>query len=225
MTGLRRCFLLAAVVAAVAATASSAAAGTITVHGTGIVETTPTTADFTFGVSALGSTATAALSANARKMNQVIDAVKGRGVAAADIQTAQISLQPNENSSGDKILNYTVTNSVTVHVRSIANAGPVVDAAVHAGSNEIDGPSLAASDQLILSRQALKAAMADARARAQAIASAAGVKLGAVRSVSDQTASTTPLPFANAAASPASTPVSAGTVSIESDVTVTYAIA
>ena len=169
MRGLRTCVLLAVVLAATAATAAVAAAGTITVHGTGIVETTPTTADFTFGVSAMGSTATAALSANAAKMNKVIGAIKGRGVAAADIQTAQISLQPNENSSGDKILNYTVTNSVTAHVRSIANAGPVVDAAVNAGANEIDGPSLAANDQLLLSRRALKAAMADAHARAQGL--------------------------------------------------------
>jgi uncharacterized protein YggE len=225
MTTLRWCVSLAALAAAIALPVSSAAApGTITVHGTGIVETTPTTADFTFGVSANGSTATAALSANAAKMNKVIDAVKNRGVAAADIQTAQISLSPNRNQAGDKILNYTATNSVTVHVRSINNAGPVVDAAVHAGTNEIDGPSLAASDQLVLSRRALKAAVVDARARAKAIASAAGVKLGAVRSISEQTASS-PLPFAGVAANAASTPVSAGTVSIEADVTVTFAIA
>ena len=225
MTGIRWFVSLAALLAAIAAPASGAATSrTITVHGTGIVETTPTTADFTFGVAANGSTATAALSANAARMNGVIAAIRKRGVADADIQTAQISLSPNRNQAGDKILNYTATNSVTVHVRSIGNAGPVVDAAVHAGTNEIDGPSLAASDQLLLSRRALKAAYADARGRAQALASAAGVKLGAVRSVSEESA-TSPQPFAGVAAKVASTPVSAGTVSIEADVTVTFAIA
>jgi uncharacterized protein YggE len=207
----------------VAPAAHAAGSRTITTHGTGIVYTTPTTADFTFGVAANGSTATAAMAANAARMNQVIAAVEKRGIAAADVQTAEISLQPNRNPSGSKILNYTASNSVTVHVRRLSNAGPVVDAAVKAGTNEIDGPSLSAADQLVLSRAALKAAYADAKARAQAIASAAGVKLGEVRSVSEQSTST-PLPFAGAAANAASTPVSPGTVSVEADVTVTFAI-
>ena len=224
MSRFRWCFVLAAALAAVAAPLATAAAPrTITVHGTGIVETTPTTADFTFGVSADGSSATAALSANAAKMNQVIGAIKNRGVAAADIQTAQISLSPNRNQAGNRILNYTATNSVTVHIRSIGNAGPVVDAAVQAGTNQIDGPTLAAADQLLLSRRALKAAYADARGRAGALASAAGVKLGATLTVSEESASS-PLPFAGVAAKAASTPVSAGTISVEADVTVTFAI-
>jgi uncharacterized protein YggE len=218
-------FPLVAIVAALAAPASQAASPrTITVHGTGIVQTTPTTAEFTFGVAANGSNATSALSANAGKMNKVIDALRKRGIADADIQTAQISLQPNRNQAGDKILNYTATNSVTTRIKNIANAGPVVDAAVNAGAKEITGPSLVASDELVLSRRALKAAIADARARAQTIAAAAGVKLGAVRSVSEESGSS-PLPFAASADKVAGTPVSAGTISIEADVTVTFAIA
>jgi hypothetical protein len=219
-----RILLLAGLVAAIAVPASAAATPrTITVNGTGTVEMTPTTAQFTFGVSADGATATKALSANAAKMNAVIAAVERRGIAAADIQTAQISLQPNRNQAGNKILNYTATNSVTVNVKGIGNAGPVVDAAVSAGTNEIDGPTLTVPDQLLISRRALKAAVVDARGRAQAIAAAAGVKLGAIRSVSEQSTST-PEPFAGIAAKATSTPVSAGTVSIEADVTVTFTI-
>jgi uncharacterized protein len=224
VTTSRTCLALAAVFAAIATPASSAAPPrTITVNGTGIVETTPTTADFTFGVAANGTTATAALSANAGRMTKVIAAIKRQGIATGDIQTAQISLAPNENQAGDKILNYTATNSVAVHVRGLAKAGPVVDAAVQAGANQVDGPSLAASDQLVLSRNALKAAIADARARAQVIAAAAGVRLGPVQSVSEQN-TTTPLPLGAEANKSASTPVSAGTVSIESDVTVVFLI-
>jgi uncharacterized protein YggE len=220
-----RIVLLAGLIAAIAVPASAAAATarTITVNGTGTVELTPSVAQFTFGVSADGATATKALSANATKMTAVIAAVERRGIAAADIQTAQISLQPNRNQAGNKILNYTATNSVTVNVKGIANAGPVVDAAVGAGTNEIDGPTLTVPDQLLLSRRALKAAVVDARGRALAIAAAAGVKLGVIRTVSEQSAST-PQPFAGIAQKAASTPVSAGTVSIEADVTVTFAI-
>src|SRR5207249_770632 len=118
--------------------------------------TTPTVAEFTFGVAANGGTATAALSSNAARMNKVIAALQARGVAAADIQTSQISLQPNRNRAGDKILNYTATNSVTARVKGIKNAGPVVDAAVKAGVNQIDGPSLTIPDELVVSRKALR---------------------------------------------------------------------
>src|SRR5215468_4665176 len=134
--------------AALAAPAAHAAASprSITVNGSGMVSTTPNQADFTFGVTTNGGTATAALSANARLMNRVIAALKAEGIAAADIQTAEVSLSPNRNDNGDRILNYTASNSVTARVHPLSKAGPVVDAAVRAGVNEISGPSLTSSD-------------------------------------------------------------------------------
>src|ERR1700693_3207218 len=103
--------VIAAMLAAPPAFATSPR--TITVHGTGIVSSVPTTAVFTFGVAANGATATAALAADAVQMTKVIAALKDKGVADADIQTAEVSLSPNRNQNGDKILNYTTTNSVT----------------------------------------------------------------------------------------------------------------
>jgi uncharacterized protein YggE len=213
--------VVAAMFAVPAALADSAR--TITVHGTGIVSSVPTTAVFTFGVSANGATATAALSADAGQMTKVIAAIKAKGVAEADIQTAEVSLAPNRNQAGDKILNYTATNSVTARIHGIPNAGPVIDAAVAAGSNQLSGPTLAPTDQQLLSRRALKAAIADARARAKVIAAAAGVTLGAVRTVSEE--SNTPIVSgALSADRAASTPIQAGTVQTEADITVTFAI-
>jgi uncharacterized protein YggE len=226
MPKLRRVWLPLVVVlaATLVPVASATSPRTITVNGTGMVTTTPNTADFTFGVTANGGTATEALSANAAKMNRVISALKGGGIGAADIQTAQIALQPNTDQAGDKILNYTATNQVAARVHAIDRAGPIIDAAVSAGANQISGPSLSASDELVLSRSALKAAIADARARAKTIAAAAGVRLGAVQTVSEQSSSS-PLPLGSfAQAKAASTPVSAGTVAIQADVTVTFAI-
>jgi uncharacterized protein YggE len=218
---------LAALVAAVAALAAPAALAaaprSITVNGSGIVTTTPNQADFTFGVTTNGGTATAALSSNARLMSKVIAALKAQGVSAADLQTAEVSLSPNRNANGDKILNYTATNSVTARVHPLSKAGPVVDAAVGAGANEVSGPALTSSDARVLSQQALKTAVADARSRAAAIASAAGVHLGRVLTVSETTSSPVPLGVEKAAAT--ATPIEAGTVQIEADVTVTYAIA
>ena len=218
---------LAAVLAAVAALAAPAALAasprSITVNGSGMVATTPTQADFRFGVTTNGGSATAALSANARLMTKVISALKAHGVAVADIQTAEVSLSPNRNQNGDKILNYTASNSVTARVHPLSRAGPVVDAAVTAGANEVNGPTLTSEDARVLSQRALKAAVADARARAKAIAAAAGVRLGRVLTVSETSSS--PVPFeSDKAAEVASTPIEAGTVQIEADVTVTFAI-
>ena len=216
---------LLVVVAALAFAPAALAAKTITVHGTGIITTVPTKAVFTFGVSSVGATARAALASNSALMNKVIAALESNGVKEADIQTAQLSLQANTSPNGSKILNYTASNSVSAEM-PVASAGATIDAAVRAGANQLSGPSLSSADTTTLSRRALKAAVADARARAQAVAAAAGVRLGGVLSVSEQTNSVVPYaagPLVGAKA--ASTPVQGGTLQTEADVTVVFAIA
>src|SRR5262249_48510214 len=214
---------LAAVLLALAALAAPAALAAspraITVNGAGMVSTTPNQGDFSYGVTTTGGTASAALSSNARLMNRVIAALKAHGISAADIQTAEVSLSPNRNQNGDKILNYTASNSVSARVKPLSKAGPVVDAAVTAGANEVSGPSLTASDARVLSQRALKAGVADARARAQAIASAAGVRLGRVLTVTESSSSPVPLGAEKAFSAAADTPIEAGTVQIDADVT------
>ncbi len=223
---MKRAILLVPVAALlVSATASAAGGRSITVQGTGIVTTVPNEADFTFGVSVTAPTAKAALGANATRMNAVIAALRSQGVAAADLQTAEISLSPNTNDTGSRILDFTATNSVTVKTSSIARSGSIVDAAVGAGANTVSGPSLTVRDQVALTQRALRAAVANARARAQAIAGAAHVRLRAVLTVTEGSSSPitfSPAPKASAAA--AGTPVQAGTVQTEEDVTVTFSI-
>jgi uncharacterized protein YggE len=215
-----------AVAAAAASSAGAATPRTITVNGTGIVNTVPDQAQFAFGVTVTGPTAKAALTANAARMNRLITAVKAKGIPASAIQTSQVSLTPNTNDNGTKILNFTAANSVTVTTKVIAQAGSIVDAAVAAGANTVSGPTLSPSNQAALQRAALKAAVEDAYGRALAIAQAAHVRLGAVGEVTESS-SNPPIPYAAAAKAAAgpSTPVEPGTVQVEEDVTVTYAIA
>ena len=97
----------------------------------------------------------------------------------------------------------------------------MVDAAVAAGANQVSGPSLSSSDQSALYLQALKKAMADAKAKAEAIASGGGVSLGAVTTVVEGGA---PTVFPSATAGKDVTPISPGTEQITATVTVTYAI-
>ena len=220
------CIALMGATTAFAAPASFAAAQakTITVHGTGSVSSVPTRAEFTFGVTANGKTATAALAANAKAMTTLIAVLKARGIAEAYLQTAQISLSPNRNPAGNLIFNYTASNSVTALIRSIAKAGPIIDAAVRAGANDVQGPLLTSADSQLLSRRALTAAVADARKRAEAIASAAHLGLGGVVSVSELS-NNTPLPFSGSATDKvSSTPIVAGTIQTQADVVVVFAI-
>jgi hypothetical protein len=157
-------------------------------------------------------------------MNTLIGAIKALGIPPAAIQTAQISLTPNTNENGNKILNFTASDSVSVTTKNVAKSGAIVDAAVGAGANLVSGPTLGPSDQLLLDRRALKAAVADAHRRALAIAEAAHVKLGAIRTVTEVSSSPVTFSPAPKAAAVATTPVEPGTVQTEEDVTATYAI-
>jgi len=226
--------VLVTVVAVIALDASAAGAAsvaaladqrTITVNGTGIVTSVPNQADFTFGVSTNGTSATAALTANASQMNKVIGVLKALGIAGRNIQTAQISVSPNMNRAGTSVVNYTATNSVIARTKNIAKSGKIIDGVVRAGANLVGGPSLTRSDQQALSRKALTAAIADARARATVIAAAAHVTLGRVRAVTEASGGPITSSADNSAKSFATTPVEAGTIKTEADVTVTFDIA
>src|SRR3989441_3112655 len=189
-----------------ARSASDAEPRAITVNGTGIVTSVPDRADFTFGVSTNARTATAALNANAAEMTKVINALKAQGIPAADIQTASISLQPRYNAAGDDIVSYTASNSVTAHLRSLAKAGAIVDAAVAAGANQVFGPSLTRTDQQALYRRGLPAPVADARQRGGTIAAPPPVRLGAGRVGTGGSNAPPPPPPARRGPAPAAAP-------------------
>src|SRR5439155_11669683 len=121
---------------------------------------------------------------------------------------------------------FVAQNTISAKAK-IADAGGLVDAAVGAGANTVDGPTLTVSDQDALYRAALKKAVEDARARAQAIAEAGGFGLGQVTTVAEQSAATQPIMFDRAAAlstKAAPTPVEPGTRDVTADVTVSFAI-
>ena len=198
---------------------------TITVSGTGSVQAVPDRAQFSFGVTTQGTTASRALAANAGLARKLISALKGVGVAAADIQTQAVMLSPTFSDDGATIVGYTATNSVTATLRDLGKAGSAVDAAVEAGANQVSGPSLVRSDQDALYRVALRAAVADARSKAQALARASGVSVGAVRSVVEGSAAPVPERLAkDASDTNPPTPIEPGTQTIEANVTVEFAV-
>jgi uncharacterized protein YggE len=198
-------FLLAAAVAGVAqprlgrAAESPPAGRSITVNGTGTVTTVPDRATFTFGTDARAATAKAAISAANDAADAVVAALKKAGVAAADLQTSQISLDPQTTDDGTRVTGYVASSSATA-------------------TTSVSGPSLSRADTDALYRDALKQAVADARAKAQALASGSGLTLGTVRSVVEG-GSAMPMPLGISAGAAKIEP---GTQTIEASVTVTF---
>src|SRR5579862_6003435 len=189
MTRLRYVLLISGVVlvaAAIAGVAQPSKVGaatnsttTITVTGNGTVNATPDKASFDFGVQVNGPTAANAISKDNDAANAIIAALKNAGIPDSDIQTTSVSLWPQTSSNGERITGYQASNDVNV-TAPIKQSGSLVDAAVGAGANNVDGPNLAVGDQSSYYAQALKLAVQDAQTQAQAIATASGLTLGRI---------------------------------------------
>jgi uncharacterized protein len=219
--------LVAAAIAGVAQphlgrSATPATGTTITVTGDGTVDATPDRASFDFGVTTNGATATEALSRNASQARAIIDALKKAGIASSAIQTTQVSLWPQTSSNGRVITGYQASNSVQV-TAALGKSGALVDAAVRAGANNVGGPNLDVADTSSFHNQALKQALGEAKGKAQAIADAAGLTLGAPLKVREG-GQATPIVYGAAleARPAAAPPIEAGTQQIQASVTVTY---
>ena len=189
------------------------------------MKTVPDRAQISLGVATDAKTAAAALRGNAAEMAKVIAAIKAQGIPAADIQTDQVSLSLRFGDNGEAVVGYTATNTVSVIVRSIAKVGPVIDAAVDAGANQVYGPNLVRSDQQALYRAAMRAAISNARVKAAAIAKAAGLPLRRITDVVES-GGPAPLPVDAKTALPATgTPIEPGTQLVQATLTVTFAVA
>jgi uncharacterized protein YggE len=196
----------------------------ITVSGVGTVKAAPDQASFSFGVETQGATADEALAQNNDAVSRVVDAIKGQGIPDEDIQTQSVSVYPRYSEDGQIIVGYTASNTVSVVIRDLDEVGAVVDAAAQAGANQVYGPNLSIADQTELYKEALAEAYDDARDKAEAVAAAAGVGLGAVLNVVEGSAS---FPFpaaADAAAEGGGVVIEPGLQEIQATLTVTFAI-
>jgi uncharacterized protein YggE len=125
------------------------------------------------------------------------------------------------SSNGNTIVGYQASNSVQV-TAALGKSGALVDAAVGAGANNVDGPNLDTADKASLYGDALKKALVDARGKAQAIADGAGLTLGNLVKVSEGGNASPPMPLYAASKDASSVPIEAGTQQIQASVTVTY---
>jgi uncharacterized protein YggE len=216
----------------VALTGSTSQQTGIWVSGTGEVTVTPDVAILTLGVQAQETTVKAAQSEASSAMNAVVDALKTNGVADKDIQTQWYSISPvtkwDDKTNEQITTGYSVTNTVTAKIRDITKAGTIIDAVTDAGGNltRINGITFTVNDQTAYNTQAREKAMQDAAAKAQQLASLAGVTLGKAIYISES-GSYIPQPYAlkdYAAGASANTPISPGELDITLTVQVRYAI-
>ena len=173
--------------AAQAPTVAPQAPPQITVSAIGQTRVTPDRAMIQVAVQSQGETAAAVAAENARKQTRVIEAVKAAGVAAPQIRTSGYNVSPEYAQAGGKapkVTGYRASNMVLVEVRNIDSIGKVIDAALDAGATNVGSVGLYASNTDAARRDALKDAVAKARADADAVATAAGGSVGALLELS-----------------------------------------
>ena len=164
------------------------AAHTITVSGSGTITVVPDVARISLGVTVTKPTVKAVRQAGAQAMTDIIAAVKSLGIAEADIQTTNVSLNPQYGSGpAPKVVGYQISEQIEVTVRDLDKAGDVVDSATATGATNVNGISFELADPVKAQNDARAAAVVAARASAQAMASAGNVSLGAVVSITDAT--------------------------------------
>jgi len=168
---------------------------TVRVTGEGKVAAVPDQAEINVQVQEEG-TDLATVSASAEdKMQKVFHTLKSFGIDAKDIQTTSYNIQPRMkyDRGESKKTGYIVSNGLKAVVKKIGDIGKILDAVSDDGVSRVDGPSFEFSNPEKLQIEALKAAVADAQAKAEALAQSAGADLGKVLSI-NQTASNMPGP-------------------------------
>ncbi len=206
---------------------------TITVSGMGFITVEPDMAHITLGVVAEADTAKVALEKNTAAMKAIVDALKTRGLPSKDIQTSNFSVNPRyrqPTKGGDQpvINGYQVQNTVRIVVRDITALGTMLDQVIQLGSNQVHGIGFEVSKADALRDDARKAAITNARHKADLYATAAGVKVGRVLAIEE--AGVQPVHrqqakmMGRAAMAESAPPIEAGSQRLDAHVTVTFAL-
>lgn len=200
----------------------------VSVVGHGEVKGAPDTATVQIGVETEAATAKDALAQNSAQAQAVQEKLAKLGVDAKDMQTSNFTINPAYGSDGRQVTGYHVSNTVTVKIRQLDQAGSLLDQVVQAGANSVYGVSFSVENPDALLDQARKAAIENAKARATQLASASGAAIGDVLVINENVApQPIPMPvLSRAEAAPAgqAAPVQPGEQSFSVDVQVTFGL-
>lgn len=204
----------------------------ISTTGTGAVEAAPDMATITLGVTQEARLATEAMDAASAAARAVLTRVEQAGIAPRDVQTSDVSLQPVwsrdsvSNNTTPRVTGYVARNTLSIRVRDLDTLGAILDAVVQEGANTFNGLRFSLQNPEPVIAEARAAAVKDAMARAEQLAAAAGVTLGAVRSISESGGRFRPEMMEMAAARVAAdVPIAAGELSMTAQVSMVFEIA
>lgn len=207
----------------------------IVTTGEGIVKQAPDRAWVTIAAESRARTPQEAQKMNTDAMASVIDKIKALGIAADAIQTTGYNLQPEFDYQNGKqtLRDYLARNQVQVRVDVLAKLGDLLSSAVGAGASSVSSIRFDLQNREAAERDALRRAVRDARGRADAAASGAGVQIERIIRIDEQRefGGVAPRPMAMRAGgagggmmAEAAVPVEAGEIEIRSHVTMTVAI-
>jgi uncharacterized protein len=204
-------------------------APTITTRGAGTATGTPDLLTVTLGVQTRDRSATAALDANSARATAVVDVLRAAGVAPADLQTSRLAVNPTYDQTGSRISGYEVSNMVTAKLRDLAAAGAVLDRVAGAAGDAVRVQQVGFSidDDSPVRATARADGVRRAIAQATQLAEAAGVRLGPIRTITEQPVAQ-PVPYPGAPdmrAEAAAVPIEAGSQELTVVVEVVHEIA
>ena len=204
---------------------------TISVTGNAQVILAPDIAYVSIGVHSEAESAKAAVASNNSQTQAVIDAIKGQGVDAKDIQTTNFSVYQQEKfaPTGESLGTYFMAdNTVYVTIRDITKIGDILDASIKAGANSIYGITFDVENKESAMASGRDQAMVDAKAQAEQLANAAGVTLGDVQSISYYSNAPVPVYYdskmTGVGGGGQSVPISPGQLTLSVAVSVVYGI-
>lgn len=202
---------------------------TISVTGEGTVSSVPDLATISLGVTTTAATAAEAMAANSTALAAVLERLAAAGVAPRDMQTSNLTLNPNwvsyDSGTASKIDGYTASNMLTVQVRALDKLGAVLDGTITDGANTLNGVTFGVAEPRPALDEARKKAVADAKARATLLVEAAGAKLGPIVSIAESSGFVQPQPmFRMEADATGSVPTAGGEVGLTATVTMVFEI-
>jgi len=203
----------------------------IVTQGTGEVRVVPDRATARFGVQIDAADARTAQGRVNEAMQRVVQALRRLNIPENHISTERLSLSPvyeqprPDPNARPRLVGYRAANVVQVQLDDVAGLGPVLDAAVSAGANEVEGIQFSVANEAPHRAEAQRQASREARTKAQTIAEALDVRLGSLIEATEGGVEVTPpRPLAFERAAFAATPVQPGELTVRATVTVRYAL-
>lgn len=204
----------------------------VVAHGEGTATGKPDRVNIQIGVTTQAATAGEASTLNAKQSSAVIAELKQQLGAAAELQTMNYSLYPmyrtQRDGSKPTISGYQANNTVDVRLNDITLAAKAIDSATKSGANQIQGVNFSMRDEQKLRGEALAKAALQARANAEAMAKAMGMRILSILKIEDgnpvQVIPMQRMEMMKAQDAAASTPMEPGAIDVRATVTVTAAL-